>query len=283
MTQIFKTTLLLGLLTGIFMGVGYALNGQSGALMALFFAGITNFGMFWFSDKIVLKMQGAKPLDPAQHPEIVRMVQELTTADNLPMPKLYIVETPVPNAFATGRSPHHAAVAVHTGIIDLLTYDELKAVLGHELGHVKNRDMLVSTVAATLAGAVSFLAQMAFFMGGNDREGGINPIAAIAMVILAPLAATMVQMAVSRSREFLADEHGAHLLGTGKDLASALQKLDNFKQHAPKMQPTPTQQATAHLMFANMFSPVGFASLFSTHPRTADRVARLNRISEKIR
>lgn len=258
------------------MGIGYATGGQSGAVIALFFAAITNFGMYWFSDKIVLKMQGAKPLDEGKYPDIVRMVRELTTADNLPMPKLYIVDTPIPNAFATGRSPQHAAVAVHTGILDLLDYKELKAVLGHELGHVKNRDMLVSTIAATLAGAVSFIAQMAFFFGGNNDEDSPNPIAVLAMVILAPLAASLIQMAVSRSREFLADEHGAHLVGGGKDLASALIKLENFKREVPPIRPTPAEEASAHLMFANMFSMGGFASLFSTHPSTADRVARLN-------
>lgn len=278
MTQLFKTTVLLALLTGIFMAIGYSTGGQSGAIIALFFAAATNFGMYWFSDKIVLKMQGAKPLDPAMYPEIVKMVGELTTADNLPMPKLYVVNNPIPNAFATGRSPQHAAVAVHTGILDILSYAELKAVLGHELGHVKNRDMLVSTIAATLAGAVSFIAQMAFFFGGSNDEDSPNPIAVLAMVILAPLAATLIQMAVSRSREFLADEHGAKLLGTGKDLASALQKLDDFKHQAPAIRATPTQEATAHLMFANMFSMGGFAGLFSTHPSTGDRIARLNKI-----
>ena len=265
------------------MAVGYLVGGSSGALLGLLFASVSNFGMYWFSDKIVLKMQGAVPLDQAKYPQIAKMVQELATADNLPMPKLYIVDTPIPNAFATGRSPEHAAVAVHTGILDLLTYDELKAVLGHELGHVKNRDMLVSTVAATLAGAISFIAQMAFFFGGNDREGNSNPLAALAMVILAPLAATMIQMAVSRSREFGADEHGARLLGSGKDLASALKKLESFKHQVPALQPTPTEQATAHLMFANMFSTAGLQSLFSTHPSTADRVARLNELSETLR
>lgn len=278
MTQFFKTTILLAILTGIFMAIGYATGGQSGAIVALFFAAATNFGMYWFSDKIVLKMQGAQPLDQTKYPEIAKMVRELTSADNLPMPKLYIVDTPIPNAFATGRSPQHAAVAVHTGILDILNYNELKAVLGHELGHVKNRDMLVSTIAATLAGAVSFIAQMAFFFGGNNDDDRPNPIAMLAMVILAPLAASLIQMAVSRSREYLADEHGAHLLGSGKDLASALQKLEDFKHQAPAIQPTPTEEATAHLMFANMFSMGGFGSLFSTHPSTGDRIARLNKI-----
>lgn len=281
MTQIFKTTLLLGLLTGLFMGVGYMLGGSSGALIALVLAGAMNFGMYWFSSSMVIKMQRAKPLDPHQHRDIVRMVEELTAADNLPMPKLYYVDTPIPNAFATGRSPKHAAVAVTTGIMEILNYDKLKAVLGHELGHVKNRDMLVSTIAATVAGAITFMAEMAFWggmlFGGNEEEEGGNIFGSIAMIILAPIAAMLIQMAVSRSREFLADKHGAELLGDGRNLASALQKLENFKQHVPPQQPSPNQQATAHLMFANMFSMGGLGSLFSTHPSTKDRVERLQK------
>lgn len=281
MKQIFKTTVLLAILTGLFMAVGFWFGGQSGALIALAIAGVMNFGMYWFSGSMVIKMQRAKPLDPHEHRDIVRMVEELTAADNLPMPKLYYVDTPIPNAFATGRSPKHAAVAVTTGIVDILNYNELKAVLGHELGHVKNRDMLVSTIAATVAGAISFIAQMAFWggslFGGNDEEGGGNFVGGIAMIILAPLAASLIQMAVSRSREYLADQHGAKLLGSGKDLASALSKLENFKHNAPPQQPSPTQEATAHLMFANMFAMGGFASLFSTHPSTKDRVARLEK------
>lgn len=282
MTQIFKTTLLLGLLTGLFMGAGYAFGGTSGALIALGLAGIMNFGMYWFSGTMVIKMQRAKPLNESEYPEIVRMVQDLTQRDNLPMPKLYIVDTPIPNAFATGRSPKHAAVAVTTGIMNILNDNELKAVLGHELGHVKNRDMLVSTVAATVAGAITFMAELAFwggalFGGGEDEEGG-NIFGSIAMIILAPIAAMLIQMAVSRSREFLADKHGAKLIGDGKDLASALQKLESFKGHIPPQQPSPNQQATAHLMFANMFSMGGLSGMFSTHPKTKDRVARLERM-----
>jgi heat shock protein HtpX len=279
LTQFFKTTLLLGIMTGLFMGVGYLLGGQSGALIALLIAGLMNFGMFWFSDKLVLKMQRAKPLNARQHPEIVKMVRELTEADNLPMPKLYIVETPIPNAFATGRSPKHAAVAFTTGIMDILTNKELKAVLGHELGHVKNRDMLVSTIAATIGGAISFMAEMAFWggalFGGGDEDN--NPIGSIAMIFLAPLAAVMIQMAVSRSREYLADQHGAKLMGSGEDLASALSKLEGFKRAVGPIKASPTQEATAHLMFANMFSAAGLASLFMTHPTTKSRIARLQR------
>jgi heat shock protein HtpX len=281
MQQIAKTTLLLGILTGLFMGVGYMVAGQGGALIALLIAGAMNFGMYWFSDKLVLKMQRAQPLTEAEHPEIVRMVQELTTADNLPMPSLHIIPTPIPNAFATGRSPKHAAVAVTNGIMDILNYDELKAVLGHELGHVKNRDMLISTIAATVAGAISFIVEMAFwsslFGGGDEEEGGGNIIGGLALMILAPIMAMLIQMSISRSREFLADQHGAKLLGSGKDLASALQKLEDFKHQVPAIEPSPSQQATAHLMFANMFSARGLAGLFSTHPSTEQRIARLKK------
>jgi heat shock protein HtpX len=236
-----------------------------------------NFGMYWFSGSLVLKMQRAKPLDEQAHANIVRMIRELTQADNLPMPKLYYVDTPIPNAFATGRDPKHAAVAVTSGILDILNDAELKAVLGHELGHVKNRDMLVSTVAATVAGAISYIVEIAFWsnlFGGGDDDAP-SPIAAAAMFILAPIAAMLIQMAVSRSRELLADQHGANLIGSGKDLASALKKLEDFKASTPPLQPSPVQQSTAHLMFANMFSARGFAGLFSTHPATEVRVAKL--------
>jgi heat shock protein HtpX len=283
MKQLLTTTALLGLLTGLFLAVGYMVGGQSGALIALLLAAVTNFGMYWFSGTLVLKMQKAIPLSeyPDQHVQatITRAVRELTAADNLPMPKLYVVDTPLPNAFATGRGPKHAAVAATTGILDILTDDELKAVIGHELGHVKNRDMLVSTIAATVAGAISFIAQMAFWggalFGGGDEESP-NPFAAMAMLILAPLAASLIQLAVSRSREYAADQHGKKLMGgDGRDLANALRKLENFKRQAPPVEPTPAQQSSAHLMFANMFTMRGLGALFSTHPSTEQRIARL--------
>jgi heat shock protein HtpX len=277
MTQILKTTLLMGGLTGLFMFVGYLFGGQSGMLMALGFASLTNIGMYWFSDSLVLKMQGAQPLND-QYPEVKRIVTDLAQRENMPMPALYYVDTPIPNAFATGRSPRHAAVAVTSGIMEILDERELRAVLAHELGHVKNRDMLVSTIAACLAGAISYIAQFAFMFGGGDRENGGNPIAAIAAALLAPFAAMIIQMAISRSREFLADQHSAELLHDGDALARALAKLDNWKQAAGPIQPTPNEQALSPLMFANMFSAQGLASLFSTHPSTEARVARLKQL-----
>ncbi len=246
-------------------------------LMALGFASLTNIGMYWFSDSLVLKMQGAQPLND-QYPEVKRIVTDLAQRENMPMPALYYVDTPIPNAFATGRSPRHAAVAVTSGIMEILDERELRAVLAHELGHVKNRDMLVSTIAACLAGAISYIAQFAFMFGGGDRENGGNPIAAIAAALLAPFAAMIIQMAISRSREFLADQHSAELLHDGDALASALMKLDSWKQQVPPIQPTPNEQALSPLMFANMFSAQGLASLFSTHPSTEARVARLKQL-----
>ena len=276
-TAFFKTTLLLGLLTGLFVAVGYMLGGESGMVIALFFAIAMNFFTYWFSGSMVVKMQGATALDTAKYPYVEKAVRELTEKDNLPMPKLYFVDTPIPNAFATGRSPKAAVVAVTRGITEILNEKELKAVLAHELGHVKNYDMLVSTVAASIGGAVSMLAQMAMFFGGNDEDSP-NPIAAIAMMILAPIAAMIIQMAVSRGREFGADAHGAELMGSGHDLASALQKLEQIKPALQNVKPTPNQEATAHLMFTNMFNMSGFASLFSTHPSTESRVERLMNI-----
>ena len=274
-SAIFKTTLMMAAMVGLFMLIGQMIGGQQGALMALVIAAVMNFGMYWFSGNMVLKMQGAVPLDENRFPQVKRIVQEIVQKDNLPMPKLYFVETPIPNAFATGRNPQNAVVAVTAGIMEILDERELYGVLAHEVGHVKNYDMLVSTIAATLGGAISYLAQMAFFFGGNDEESP-NPIAMIAMVILAPLAAMLIQMAVSRTREFGADQHGKKIMnGDGRALASALQKLESFKPNMQNYQPSPAEQSTAHLMFANMFNMQGLSSLFSTHPSTKDRVERL--------
>ena len=256
------------------MVAGYSLGGQGGMLMALGFAAASNFAMYWWSGSMVLKMQHAEPLDESRYRNVVRMVQELASKDGLPMPKLYFVDTPIPNAFATGHNKDNAVVAVTRGITEILTDNELKAVIGHELGHVKNNDMLVSTIAATLGGAISGIAQMAMFFGGGDDENR-NPIATIAMMILAPLAAMMIQMAVSRSREYGADDHGAALMGSGKDLASALRKLDELRPAIDNVRPTPAQESTNHLMFMNMFNAQGMGVLFSTHPATEARVERL--------
>lgn len=279
MKQLFKTTVLMAGLTALFMLIGNLIGGQSGMLIALGIAAVSNFVMYFFSDSIVLKMQRAEPLDD-RYPQVERIVQRLAARDGLPMPKLYYVDTPIPNAFATGRSPSHAAVAVTSGIMEILTDDELEAVLAHELGHVKNRDMLVSTVAATMAGAISYLAQFAFYFGGSSDDDNANPLAMLLAVILAPIAAMLIQMAVSRSREYLADEHSHAVLGTGEPLARALRKLEDWKLSQPPIDASPSQEASAHLMFANMFSIHGLAALFSTHPSTEDRVERLKELDE---
>lgn len=272
----FKTTLLMAAMVGLFMAIGYAIGGQSGALTALVLASIMNVGMYWFSGSLVLKMQGAVPLDEKKYPGIRHMVQDITTKDSLPMPQLYFVDTPIPNAFATGRNPQHAVVAVTAGIMEILNDDELYAVLAHEIGHVKNYDMLVSTIAASLGGAISYLAQMAFFFGGSGDDESPNPIAIIAMMVLAPLAATLIQLAVSRTREFGADAHSKKITGgDGRALASALQKLESIKPQLKNYQPSPAEQSTAHLMFANMFNMEGVSALFSTHPSTQARIERL--------
>lgn len=276
MNSVLKTTLLLALMTGMFMGVGYLIGGQQGMMIALGLGLMMNFASYWWSDKMVLRMQGAKQLDIAAYPQVERIVRELATRDQLPMPKLFFVDTPVPNAFATGRNARHAVVAVTRGIMEILSEQELKAVLAHELGHVKNNDMLVSTVAASIGGAISYLAQMAFFFGGNDEEGGGNPIAALAAMLLAPVAAMIIQMAISRSREFMADDHSAEM-GNAHELASALKKLEAFKPGLKNHHQSPNEQATAHLMFMNLFNSEGLSSLFSTHPSTKARVDRLNR------
>lgn len=271
-----KTTILLTILTSFFLLTGYWLNGTTGAAIALFLAGAMNFVMYWFSHKVVLKMQRAVLLDDKKYGYIEEMVRELARKDKLPMPKLYYVDTPIPNAFATGRSPKHGIVAVTRGILEILDKQELRAVLAHELGHIKNRDMLVSTIAATAAGAIAFLADLAFWGGalfGGDEDNNI--VSELALLILAPLAATLIQLAVSRTREFGADSHATHLLGDGQQLASALQKLESFKHNMKGLRPHPRDQATAHLMFQNMFNMQGLGKLFSTHPSTEDRVKRL--------
>lgn len=267
-----RTTILLAALTGLLLLVGDALAGRTGLTYALILAAIMNFASYWWSDKIVLAMTGARQVSPQEAPEIYDIVRRIATNATLPMPKVYVVDQPQPNAFATGRDPNHAAVAVTSTILTILTPRELEGVLAHELGHVQNRDTLVSAIAATLAGAISYIAQMAFWFGGrrDDDEGG-NPLAAILALIFAPLAATLIQLAISRGREFGADATGARTTNDPLALASALEKLEMTRQRVP-MDVNPS---AAHLFIVNPLSGQAFASLFSTHPPTAERIRRL--------
>jgi len=276
MVNALKTTLLLGLLTGLFIAIGGLLGGRSGMVLAFAMALVMNFVSYWFSDKIVLRMYGAQPIGEAEAPIVYRIVRNLATKAGMPMPKLYLIPAPTPNAFATGRSPEHAAVAVTEGILRVMNEQELEGVLAHELSHVLNRDILISTIAATIAGAISMLANMAqwsLFLGGSrDDEGrGSNPIALIATIIFAPLAAMLIQLAVSRSREYQADASGAQLTRRPLGLASALAKL----QQANQIMPMDANPATSHLFIVNPLSGRGFAALFATHPPIEERIARL--------
>lgn len=276
MSHIFKTALLLAVLTAMLVLIGGAIGGQQGMLVAFVLALAMNFFSYWFSDRIVLAMYRAQPIDEAQSPRLYAMVRRLTTRAGIPMPRVYLIPSETPNAFATGRNPQHAAVAVTEGIMRLLDEDELEGVLAHELAHVSNRDVLISTIAATLAGAITYLAHMAHWaalFGGrsDDDEHGSNPIAMVLMAVLAPLAAMLVQMAVSRSREFHADATGARVAGKTWGLAKALEKL-HMAQHAIPMDANP---ATAHLFIVNPLSGRAMMNLFSTHPPLEERIAAL--------
>src|SRR6059036_3127868 len=275
MSNIFKTGLLLAVLTRVLVLLGGALAGQQGMMIAFFLALAMNFVSYWFSDKIVLAAYGARPIDEAAAPRLYAIVHRLATRADIPMPRVYLIPSETPNAFATGRNPQHAVVAVTEGIMRILDEEELEGVLAHELSHVKNRDVLIATVAATLAGAITYLAHMAQWaaiFGGrsrDDEEG--SPFGAILMAILAPIAAMLVQMAVSRSREYQADATGARVAGKPWGLAKALEKLQMAQQVAP-MEANP---ATAHLFIVNPLSGRAFMNLFSTHPPIEDRIARL--------
>jgi len=272
-----KTFLLMGLLTVLLVFVGNLLGGQSGMLMAFMFALAMNFGTYWFSDKIVLRMYRAQEVSRADNPRLFDLVEELAGRAGLPMPRVYVIPGDQPNAFATGRNPQHAAVAVTEGIMRTLSADELRGVIGHELSHVKNRDILVGTVAATIAGAISMIANMAqwamIFGGGrsSDSEEGGGGIGGLVMMIVAPIAAMMIQMAISRSREYLADEGGAQIAGNPLPLASALRKLHQRAEQIP-MHATPS---TAHMFIVNPLHGGGLMKLFSTHPPMEERIARL--------
>jgi len=274
-----KTLFLLVTLTLILVWAGGALGGKQGMTMAFVFALMMNFIAYWFSDKIVLRMYRAKQVSEAEAPELYGIVRRLVQKAEMPMPKVYMINEDQPNAFATGRNPKHAAVAVTTGIMRILSHEELQGVIGHELAHVRHRDILVSTIAATIAGAISYLAQMAqwamiFGHRGDDEEGG-NPIAALVMMIVGPIAALIVQMAISRSREYAADEGGARLAGNPRFLAGALRKLHLASQKIP-MHANP---ATSHMFIVNPLSGGGLLKLFSTHPPIEERIARLESMS----
>jgi heat shock protein HtpX len=276
MSNIFKTGLLLGVLTAMLVLIGGAIGGQQGMLVAFLVALAMNFFSYWFSDKMVLAMYGAQAIEESQAPALYAVVRRLATRAQIPMPRVYMIPSDTPNAFATGRNPEHAAVAVTEGILRILDQEELEGVLAHELSHVKNRDVLISTIAATLAGAITYLAHMAQWaaiFGGrrDDDEGGSNPIALIAMAIMAPIAAMLVQLAVSRAREYQADATGARLAGRAWGLSKALEKLQMAQQVAP-MDANP---ATAHLFIVNPLSGQAFMNLFSTHPPLEERIARL--------
>jgi heat shock protein HtpX len=279
MSNIFKTTLLLTVMTLLLMLAGRAFGGQNGMFMALIFAAIMNFVSYFFSDKIALAMYRAQPITRDQLPRVYNIVERLSQKVGLPMPKVYLIPTDSPNAFATGRNPNHASVAVTQGILGLLNDDELEGVIAHELGHVRNRDILISSIAATLAGAITFLAHIAQWgmifggMRGGDRDDrGGGGIAAIAMIVLAPFAALLIQFAVSRSREYGADDTGAHWTGNPYALASALGKIEAYSRRAPLLA-TPS---TAHLFIIQPFlGGMSFGNLFSTHPPTAKRIERL--------
>lgn len=279
MGNVLKTGFLLAVLTCLVVLVGQAVGGQQGMLIALLMALVLNVASYWFSDKMVLAMYRAQPVDEAAAPELYSMVRNLATRTGIPMPRVYIIPTETPNAFATGRNPEHAAIAVTEGIMRILGREELEGVLAHELAHVKNRDTLIMTIAATMAGAITYLAHMAQWaaiFGGSrrdsDEEGhGGGMFGALAMAILAPIAAMLVQLAISRAREFHADASGAKIAGKPWGLASALEKLDQASKVIP-MEATP---ATAHLFIVNPLSGSGFANLFSTHPPLEERITRL--------
>jgi heat shock protein HtpX len=271
----FKTGVLMAAITALFGLIGAWIGGQTGMLLALGFALVSNFFAYWFSDKMVLRMYNAQEVDASSAPQFYAMVRDLAQRAELPMPRVYLIREDAPNAFATGRNPENAAVAATTGLLQILSTSELRGVMAHELAHVKHRDILISTISATMAGAISALANFAMFFGGRDDEGRpVNPIAGIALALLAPLAGALIQMAISRAREFEADRLGAEICGEPRALAGALEKIHHYAQGIP----LPTAQAhpeTAQMMIMNPLHGGGLQSLFSTHPRTEERIRRL--------
>ncbi|MFL6415047.1 MAG: zinc metalloprotease HtpX [Bryobacteraceae bacterium] len=273
-----KTVVFMSVLTALFLWLGQVLGGNAGAAIALGFAAVMNLGVYWFSDQIVLRMYNAQRIGPANAPELYSMVRDLTLRARLPVPEIFLIPEAAPNAFATGRDPKHSSIAVTQGLLSMLNRDEIRSVIAHELGHIRNRDTLIMTVAATLAGGLSHIANMAmwaaFFGGGAhlEEEDSGHPAAALLALIIAPIAATLIQLAISRTREFLADEAGARMSENPLALARALQKLEFARNRVPMQHGNP---ATAHLFIVNPFVAGGLVKLFSTHPSTQERIARL--------
>jgi len=278
-----KTSILMAGIVALFMMIGAQIGGSNGMLIALLFAGAMNFWAYWFSDKMVLRMYNAQEVDASSGGRFYQIVQELAGRAGLPMPRVYVIDEDQPNAFATGRNPENAAVAATTGIMRVLTERELRGVMAHELAHVKHRDILTSTISATMAGAISALANFAMFFGGRDEHGRpANPIVGLLVMLLAPLAAALIQMAISRAREFEADRGGAEISGDPAALASALDKIHRYAQGIP-MAPAEAHPETAQMMIMNPLSAGGLRGLFSTHPDTAERIARLMQLAESTR
>ena len=277
----FRTAILLAGLTALFMGVGYLIGGAAGATIALLIAAATNLLAYWNSDRMVLSMYGAHEVDARTAPELVNMVATLADRAGLPMPRVFLMDNPQPNAFATGRNPENAAVAVTTGLVQSLSREELSGVIAHELAHVKNHDTLLMTITATIAGAISMVAQFGMFFGHRGNNNGPGIIGSIAMMILAPLGAMLVQTAISRTREYAADNLGARIVGQPMWLASALVKIEGAAHEIPNME-AERNPATAHLFIINPLSGHGIDSLFSTHPSTENRVAELQRLAAEL-
>lgn len=275
MFNLAKTAILMAAITALFIVVGGMLGGREGVILALLLAFGMNFFSYWYSDAMVLKMTGAQQVDARSAPQFYAVIEELAAKANLPMPKVYLIHEDAPNAFATGRNPEHAAVAATTGILGILSHRELRGVMAHELAHVKHRDILISTIAATMAGAIAALANMAMFMGSRDAEGRpSNPIASIAVAVLAPIAASLIQMTISRAREYEADRGGAEISQDPEALASALDKIHRYAA-GTRFNAVERHPETAQMMILNPLSASGISQLFSTHPPTEERIARL--------
>ena len=278
--NIFRTGLLLAAMTALFLVVGYLLGGQTGMVLALVFAIGTNFFAYWNSDKMVLRMNNARQVDRNSAPAFYGLIEKLANKAGLPMPKVYLIDEDQPNAFATGRNPEHAGVAATTGLLRILSQEELAGVMAHELTHIKNRDTLTMTITATIAGAISMLANFAMFFGGRDRNNPLGFIGTIAIMILAPMAAMLVQMAISRTREFSADRGGAEICGNPLWLASALEKIAMGAEAIPN-EVAEANPATAHMFIINPLSGLRLDNLFTTHPKTSRRIAELEKLADE--